>query len=189
MDYEGGRSKEDIVRAALNEVDASGVPKEIPEFTGRESMLQCEGTNKICLLAALPPIQDSSAAKRNQYRDILTKVSKKFRGAAFQIQWFEGSSQPDLEELLDFTFGFPAIAALSLDKGVYAVMHASFSEKSISLFLTSITTGRQVTNPLRRKPIVTEAAPWDGQDAPAIEEEFSLEDIMGDDDEIEGGEL
>ena len=184
IDYEGGRTKEDIVRAILKEVDTSGVPKEIPEFTGRDSMLQCEGTNKICLLAALPPIHDSSADKRNQYRDVLTKISKKYRGAAFQIQWFEGSSQPDLEEVLDFTFGYPAVAAISLDKGVYSVMHASFTEKSISLFLTGITTGRQTTNPLRREPNIVETTAWDGKDAPAIEEEFSLEDIMGDDDEV-----
>lgn len=193
IDYEGGRTKEDIVRAILKEVDTSGVPKEIPEFTGRDSMMQCEGTNKICLLAALPPIHDSSADKRNQYRDILTKISKKYRGAAFQIQWFEGSSQLDLEEVLDFTFGFPAVAAISLDKGVYSVMHASFTEKSISLFLTGITTGRQTTNPLRREPVISETTAWDGKDAPAIEEEFSLEDIMGDDDEVaddsQGGEL
>ena len=193
INYEGGRTKEDIVRAILKEVDTSGVPKEIPEFIGRESMKQCEGTNKICLLAALPPIHDSSADKRNQYRDILTKISKKYRGAAFQIQWFEGSSQPDLEEVLDFTFGYPAVAAISLDKGVYSVMHASFTEKSISLFLTGITTGRQTTNPLRREPVISETTAWDGKDAPAIEEEFSLEDIMGDDDEVaddgQGGEL
>ena len=193
IDYEGGRTKEDIVRAILKEVDTSGVPKEIPEFTGRESMKQCEGVNKICLLAALPPIHDSSADKRNQYRDILTKISKKYRGAAFQIQWFEGSSQPDLEDVLDFTFGYPAVAAISLDKGVYSVMHASFTEKSISLFLTGITTGRQKTNPFRREPVISETTAWDGKDAPAIEEEFSLEDIMGDDDEVtddgQGGEL
>ena len=193
IDYEGGRTKEDIVRAILKEVDTSGVPKEIPEFTGRESMKQCEGVNKICLLAALPPIHDSSADKRNQYRDILTKISKKYRGAAFQIQWFKGSSQPDLEDVLDFTFGYPAVAAISLDKGVYSVMHASFTEKSISLFLAGITTGRQKTNPFRREPVISETTAWDGKDAPAIEEEFSLEDIMGDDDEVtddgQGGEL
>ena len=109
------------------------------------------------------------------------------------MQWFEGSSQPDLEEVLDFTFGYPAVAAISLDKGVYAVMHASFSEKSISMFLTGITTGRQTTNPLRHEPVIKETTPWNGEDAPAIEEEFSLEDIMGDDDEFaddgKGGEL
>ena len=183
-EYDGGRTKEDIVRAALKEVDASGVPKEIPEFAGPESMTQCEGTNKICLLAAFPPLHESSAAKWNQYRGILTAVSKKFRGAAFQIQWFQGTSQPDLEDVLDFNFGFPAVAAISLDKGVYAVMHASYSEKSISLFLTGITTGRQKTHPLRRDPTIVKTIPWDGQDAQAIEEEFSLEDIMADDDEL-----
>lgn len=183
-EYDGGRTKEDIVRAALKEVDASGVPKEIPEFAGPESMTQCEGTNKICLLAAFPPLHESSAAKWNQYRGILTAVSKKFRGAAFQIQWFQGTSQPDLEDVLDFNFRFPAVAAISLDKGVYAVMHASYSEKSISLFLTGITTGRQTTNPLHRDPAIVKTIPWNGQDAQAIEEEFSLEDIMADDDEL-----
>ena len=63
-------------------------------------------------------------------------------------------------------------------------MHASYSEKSISLFLTGITTGRQTTNPLHRDPTIVKTIPWNGQDAQAIEEEFSLEDIMTDDDEL-----
>ena len=63
-------------------------------------------------------------------------------------------------------------------------MHASHSEKSISLFLTGITTRRQTTNPLRRDPTIAKTIPWNGQEAQAIEEEFSLEDIMADDDEL-----
>ena len=184
ISYEGGRTKEDIVRAALAEVDNSGIPKPIPEFVGPDSVKQCEGTNKICLLVALPHIAECSAEKRNKYIETLTAVGKKFRGAAFQIQWFEGGSQPDLEENLDFTFGYPAVAAVSLDKGVYATMHGSFSEKSISLFLTGITTGRQTTNPFRKELTVVSVEPWDGKDAQPPEEEFSLEDIMGDDDEL-----
>jgi hypothetical protein len=82
------------------------------------------------------------------------------------------------------TFGYPAVVALSLDRQAYAVMHGSFSDKVVTAFLHGVTTGRQSTMKLpssvsMESLIVPVMEPWDGLDAPPIEEEMSLEDIMG----------
>jgi hypothetical protein len=74
--------------------------------------------------------------------------------------------------------------ALSLDRQAYAVMHGSFSGKVVTAFLHGVTTGRQSTMKLpsavsMESLIVPVIEPWDGLDGAPIEEEMSLEDIMG----------
>ena len=103
QDYNGERTAGSIVNAVLAEVDKSGVPKEIPELTSMETLrTECGGHNHICVLAALPHILDSGAVGRNKYKELLTTVSKTFRGSAFSFMWFEGTSQPDLEQALEY---------------------------------------------------------------------------------------
>eukprot|EP00567_Pseudictyota_dubia_P011984 CAMPEP_0197459156 /NCGR_PEP_ID=MMETSP1175-20131217/50601_1 /TAXON_ID=1003142 /ORGANISM="Triceratium dubium, Strain CCMP147" /LENGTH=447 /DNA_ID=CAMNT_0042993945 /DNA_START=58 /DNA_END=1401 /DNA_ORIENTATION=+ len=178
-DYSGGRTTEEIIQYALAEVDRTGVPKEIPELTGPDVLKEsCDGTNRLCVLVALPHILDSGAEGRNKYRDMIANVAKTFRGTSFNFIWFEGSSQLDLEEKLELTFGYPAVAALSMDKGVYAVQRGSFTEKNIGKFLSGITTGRQPTAKVAKMPTIVSLDPWDGKDGTPIEEE-PLDDIMG----------
>jgi len=183
-EYEGGRTTQQIVQYALAEVDRTGVPKEIPELTGPDVLKSsCGGTNKICVLAALPHILDSGAEGRNRYRETLASVARTFRGSAFNFVWFEGSSQLELESAMEMTFGYPAVAALSMDKGVYAVQRGSFTEKNVGRFLSGITTGRQPTVKLAGGvPEVVKVEPWDGKDGEPIEE-IPLDEIMGWDDE------
>jgi protein disulfide-isomerase A6 len=193
-DYQGERTTSSIVYNALKEVNCVGVPKAVEELTSMTVLQdECSDANHICVLAALPHIMDSGAAGRNKYRDLLAAVSKNFRELSFSFLWFEGTSQPTLGEALELTFGFPAIVAFSMDREAYSVLRGSFSEKGITSFLHGVMTGRQQTIKLSQAlPAVVTITPWDGQDAAPIEEELSLSDIMGwDDDEEEdkGGEL
>lgn len=183
MEYEGGRETEQIVQYTLAEVDRSGMPKEIAELTSKDVLKETcsSGSNTICVFAALPHIADSGADGRNKYRDILTAASKAVRGMPFEFLWFEGGSQPDLETALELTFGFPAVAVYSESKSVCAVHRSSFTESNIRMFLTGITTGKSNFFKLNRVPEIVTVDAWDGNDAEVIEEEFSLEDIMGDD--------
>lgn len=191
MEYQGGRQADNIVSYALAEVDRSGVPKEIAEMTSEAIMKDnCEGSNRICVFFALPHILDSGADGRNKYRDTMTEASKAVRGMAFNFLWFEGGSQPDLENTLELTFGFPAVAAYSVDKGVYIVHRGSFTESNIRRFLTGITTGKQGTSKISKVPKISTVEPWDGKDGTPLEEEFSLDEIMGwDDDDDKEPEL
>lgn len=180
-DYPGERVASAIVQYVLGEVDRTGVPKEIPELTGKDVLDEsCQGHNRICVLAALPHILDSGAAGRNKYRDTLASMAKSFRGSAYHFLWFEGGSQSDLEQALEMTFGYPALVALSLDRQAYAVLHGSFNEKAITSFLYSIATGRQQTIKLSKIPEVMTVEPWDGQDGTPLEAEPPLSEIMGD---------
>jgi protein disulfide-isomerase A6 len=183
-EYKGGRTATEIVQYVLDEVDRTGVPKEIPELTSVKVLEEnCQGHNRLCILAALPHILDSGAEGRNKYRDLLAKVAKSFRGSAFTFLWFEGSSQPDFEQALELSFGFPALVALSLEKQAYAVLRGSFTEKSISSYLHGITTGRQPTIKLDKLPQPVTVEPWDGKDGVPVEDEIPLSEIMGWDDE------
>jgi protein disulfide-isomerase A6 len=101
-DYNYGREAPDIVRAALAEVDRTGVPREIPELTSQEVVDDnCRGQNRICVLVALPHILDSGADGRKKYKDLISTVSKAFRGDSFSFLWFEGGSQSQLEQTLE----------------------------------------------------------------------------------------
>ena len=74
------------------------------------------------------------------------------------------------------TFGFPAVAAYSMEKGVYTVHRGSFTEANIRKFLMGITTGRQGTEKISKAPKIELNEPWDGKDGAPIEEEFSHRD-------------
>ena len=191
MDYQGGRTAADIVQTLLAEVDRSGVvSKPIPELVSEEVLREhCSGHNHICVLAALPHIMESSADGRNAYLETFAKVAKIFRGSAFSFLWFEGTSQPDLEQTLDLTFGFPAVAAFSMDKEAFVVMRTSYNEKNVASFLHGVTSGRQRTAKVPSMPSVATTEPWDGLDAAPIEDDIPLCEVMGTCDEEEGGEL
>lgn len=180
-DFNGERTAPAIAQAMLAEVDRTGIPPEIPELTSNTIMKEhCAGANHICILVGLPHILDSGADGRNKYKETVAKVAKAFRSSmAFSFLWFQGTAQPDLENALELTFGFPAVVAFSMDRKAYAVMRGSFTEKSMMTFLHSLTTGRQTTVPLQTLPKVADVEGWDGSDAAPVEEEFSLEDIMG----------
>ena len=79
--------------------------------------------------------------------------------------------------------------SLLQDKGVFATFKGSFNAESISSFLVGLTTGKEVTAPLPEgKLAVVTAVAWDGKEAVVEEEEeFSLEDIMGEEVRREGG--
>ena len=188
VDYQGGRQTDQIVAFALDEVDRTGTPKEIEELTSEMMMGKNCGGGKICIFFALPHILDSGAEGRNKYRETMTAASKAVRGMNFNFMWFEGGSQTDLEQTLELTFGFPAVAAYSADKGVYSVHRASYGEANIRKWLLSITTGRQPTYKVSKEPMIELVEPWDGQEGKPVEEEFSLDEIMGWDDDADGKE-
>jgi len=180
IDYEGGRTAQDIVRSILAEVDKSGTPKPIPELVS-EDILQtsCAGQNHICVIAALPHLLDSGVQGRNAYQETLAKVAKTFRGTAFSFLWFEGTAQPNLEQSLEMSFGFPAVAVFSMDKQAFAVMRTSFSEKNVATFLRGVTSGRERIVQVSAMPKVVTVTPWDGLEATPVEEDMPLCEIMG----------
>lgn len=180
-DYQGPRESAGIVDFTLSWLEAHGAPPEVHQLLdSREYEDACSGPI-ICLLAALPHLLDTGKSGREAYLTTLLEVAKKNRKGPFRLFWTEGGAQPAAEEALGLTFGFPAVAALSKEKGVFATFKGSFNAESITSFLVGLTTGKEVTAPLPGgKLVVVPASAWDGKEAVVVEEEeFSLEDIMG----------
>ncbi|GAB5033474.1 protein disulfide isomerase-like 2-3-like [Nannochloropsis oceanica] len=170
-----------IVDFTLSWLEAHGAPPEVHQLLdSREYEDACSGPI-ICSLAALPHLLDTGKSGREAYLTTLLEVAKKNRKGPFRLFWTEGGAQPAAEEALGLTFGFPAVAALSKEKGVFATFKGSFNAESITSFLVGLTTGKEVTAPLPGgKLVVVPASAWDGKEAVVVEEEeFSLEDIMG----------
>ena len=161
----------------------TGPPPTIPEMISKDVLeSSCGRHNQICIIAALPHILDSGAVGREKYRTVLSDVAKNFRGMIFSFLWFEYTSQPKFETAVEFTFGAPALIAMSTDRKAYAVYRGSFNEKGITGFIHSIANGRQKTIPLPGYsiPQINTVPAWDGQDGKPIEEEIPLSEIMGD---------
>lgn len=129
---------------------------------------------------------------------MLQQVAAQRRRDPFTFVWLEGGSQPTLEKTLRMGFGFPALVAVravplalavrtltratpqvSRSKSVYAIHSGAFEARPISEFLTGLTTGSVRTVALDELPPLRTVEPWDGEEPAPVEEEFSLEEIMG----------
>jgi protein disulfide-isomerase A6 len=177
--YQGERTAAALAQYALRQLEKFGALT-IPQLLSSEDLEdKCGGANHLCILAILPHLADASVEARKRHLGLVQSVANRFPSVSFL--WSEGTAQPALEESFGLTFGFPAVVAYTVDRQAYAVMRGSFSEKSLTSFLHSITAGRIATQPLPSTPRVESVRKWDGKAWEGIaEDEFSLEDIMGD---------
>merc|ERR1712000_356015 len=115
-------------------------------------------------------------AGREGYLATLASVAKSLRGAPFSFLWSEGGAQERLEEARGITFGYPALAVLSVEKSVYAVQKLSWSEKNVKAFLNGVMSGSERTAAIASMPNIAKVEPWDGKDAQVAFEEYPLDD-------------
>lgn len=77
---------------------------------------------------------------------------------------------------MNLGFGFPAMIAISPNKGMVATMTASFNKENTSSFLTKVMNGGARTDPLPKSGIVLKKrSKWDGKDAEPIVENWDDE--------------
>ncbi|CAM9505524.1 unnamed protein product [Ascophyllum nodosum] len=181
QDYNGPRESAGIVDYATEMLERSGWVPKVPQLTGRDVIDEKCGGTKICVIAALPHILDSGKAGREDYIEKARGAAKKSRNPYLSVIWTEGGAQPAFEEPTGLTFGFPALVAISIEKKAFAVHVGSFSVEGMADFLSGLTTGATRIKPLDELPKIVSVEPWDEKDAAAVEEEFSLEDLFGDD--------
>ncbi|CAM9636302.1 unnamed protein product [Discosporangium mesarthrocarpum] len=164
----------------MQTLESSGWTPGVTQLTDKRVVSKrCSGS-KICVVAALPHILDSGKAGREEYLEKVIKGAKKSKNPYLSLMWTEGGAQPAIEEAMGLTFGFPALVAMSVDKKAYAVHVGSFSVEGIASFLGGLTTGATKTMPFEKLPEIKTVEPWDEQDAKVVEEEFSLEELFGD---------
>lgn len=180
-DYQGSREKAGIVNFMLS---LAGPPK-VLQLTSQEKFdLKCDGDARICLVAFLPHILDTSADGRKKELDMLGRVAKDLMGARVSVVWVESGAQSDLQNVLlgESWSSFPAAAVLSTGKAVSTMFMGAWTESKIKKFANpgSKYNGLQkLSSPLS----VIKQEEWDGQDAELeFEEEFSLSDLMGEED-------
>ncbi|KAK4492825.1 hypothetical protein RD792_000150 [Penstemon davidsonii] len=169
--YEGARSASAIESFALEQLETNAAPLEVTELTSPDVLEEKCGSAAICFVAFLPDILDSKAEGRNKYLEILFYL------------WAAAGKQPDLEKHVGVGgYGYPALVALNLKKKAFAPLKSAFELDQIIEFLKEAGRGGKGNLPLEGSPEILKTEPWDGKDGQIIEEdEFSLEELMGDD--------
>ncbi|XP_009365136.1 protein disulfide isomerase-like 2-3 [Pyrus x bretschneideri] len=183
LPYEGARSASAIESFALEQLETNVAPPEVTELTGPDAMEEKCGSAAICFVAFLPDILDSKAEGRNKYIQQLLSVAEKFKRSPYSYVWAAAGKQPDLENRVGVGgYGYPALVALNAKKGAYAPLKSAFEVDQITEFVREAGRGGKGNLPLEGIPSIVKIEPWDGKDGQILEEdEFSLEELMGED--------
>ncbi|KAF5814573.1 putative protein disulfide-isomerase [Helianthus annuus] len=180
--YEGARTASAIESFALVQLETNVAPPEVTELTSPDVMEEKCGSAAICFVAFLPDILDSKAEGRNKYLETLLSIAEKFKRSPYSYVWAAAGKQPELEKHVGVGgYGYPALVALNIKKGAYAPLRSAFERDQIIEFVKTAGLGGKGTLPLEGTPTIVKTEPWDGKDGEIIEEdEFSLEELMGD---------
>eukprot|EP00605_Chrysophyceae_sp_TOSAG23-4_P001792 GSChrysophyteH1.ASY1.ANO1.1981.1 assembled CDS len=183
-DYQGPRDAEGITQYALKTLDEAGVPVKTPQIVGKANFESDCTSGKICVVLFTPHILDSSASDRNKLLETYQAIAKSMRGKPVTFVWSEAQAQVELENALEVNQNYPTVSILSAEKAVYATQRSSWSYKNAQSFLNGIISGTEKKSKFGSKglPSVVSVKMWDGKDVELpFEEEFSLEELMGDD--------
>ncbi|KAG8445647.1 hypothetical protein GDO86_010433 [Hymenochirus boettgeri] len=191
VDYDGGRTKADIVARAMDLFSENAPPPEMHEILNEDVVKKTCDEHQLCIVAVLPHILDTGAAGRNSYLETMMKMADKYKKKMWGWLWTEAGAQMDMESSLGIGgFGYPAMAAVNARKMKFALLKGSFSEQGINDFLRELSFGRGSTAPVGggALPKINKVEPWDGKDGelPA-EDDIDLSDV--DLDDIEKDEL
>ncbi|KAJ6794874.1 protein disulfide isomerase 8 precursor [Iris pallida] len=189
--YEGARTASAIESFALEQLETNVAPPEVSELTGPDVMEEKCSPAAICFVAFLPDILDSKAEGRNKYIELLLSVAEKFKRSPYSYVWAAAGKQVNLENQVGVGgYGYPALIALNVKKGVYAPLRSAFELDQVIEFVKEAGRGGKGNLPLGNMPTVVPTEPWDGKDGEIIEDdEFSLEDLMGDEAATDNDEL
>ncbi|KAJ4922594.1 hypothetical protein JOQ06_027851 [Pogonophryne albipinna] len=187
-DYQGGRTRGDIIARALDLFSDHAPPPELLEILSEDTLKKTCVDSQLCVIGVLPHILDTGAAGRNGYLEVMTKMAEKYKKKSWGWLWTEAGTQMELEAALGIGgFGYPAMAAINSRKMKFALLRGSFSETGIHEFLRELSVGRGSTATLGNgsMPKVHTVAPWDGKDGQLPEEDdYDLSDVDLDDDDI-----
>lgn len=172
--YEGAREAIALVEAALRFETTYGPSPEVVELVDENAFHKCAESGKLCLLVILPDILDSGAKGRNDQLRLIKKIAKENKeNPAFRYAWSYAGAQPHIEQAFDLGgSGYPAIAAISSKKKMYAKYIRAFDLKALSQFLNGLISGKTSVLPFNELPQTLTVAPWDGKDGKMPSEEL-----------------
>nr|XP_057912484.1 protein disulfide-isomerase A6 [Doryrhamphus excisus] len=184
-DYQGGRSRSDIIARALDLFSDNAPAPELVEIINEDTLKKTCEDSQLCIISVLPHILDTGAAGRNSYLDVMMKMADKYKKKMWGWLWTEAGAQMELEASLGIGgFGYPAMAAINTRKMKFALLRGSFSDTGIHEFLRELSVGRGSTATLGGgvMPKIHTVEPWDGKDGQLPEEEdYDLSDVELDD--------
>lgn len=181
VEYDGGRTSDDIVAWALDKL-AENVPAPEPiELTSSEVLKTACEDHQLCVISILPHILDCQSECRNKYLSLMKQLGEKHKKRMWAWVWAEAGAQPDVEQSLNIGgFGYPAMVALNTRKMKYSPLKGSYGEKGLNEFLLEVAVGRSSTEPVKsgKLPTVETREKWDGKDGTMpVEEEIDLDDL------------
>ncbi|KAI6244009.1 Protein disulfide-isomerase [Aphelenchoides fujianensis] len=175
VEYNGGRSTNDIVQWALAKAAENLPPPELKQATSKKVVKEACDEKQLCIIAFLPPLLDCQSKCRNEYLNMLKDQVARFKKSPWGWLWAEAGEQPKLEEAFEIGgFGYPAMVAANSRK----LKRASASSSAILSY------GRGKTSTIRGTefPEAQKVNKWDGKDAePPVVEEIDLSDVELDD--------
>ncbi|XP_008395804.1 protein disulfide-isomerase A6 isoform X1 [Poecilia reticulata] len=185
-DYQGGRTRGDIIEKAVDLFSDHAPAPELVEILNEDVLKKTCEDSQLCIIAVLPHILDTGASGRNGYLDVMVKMAEKYKKKLWGWLWTEAGAQLELEASLGIGgFGYPAMAAINSRKMKFALLRGSFSETGIHEFLRELSVGRGSTATLGGgvMPKINSVEAWDGKDGQLpVEEEYDLSDIDLDED-------
>jgi protein disulfide-isomerase A6 len=120
----------------------------------------------------------------HRYIDILKQLADSYKDRPFAWLWVEGVQQPQLEANFDVGgFGYPAVIAFAPKDQRFSTLKGAFQLSATKEWVEAIRHGQvSVAKITGELAAVGSVNAWDGSDGQeVVEEEFSLDDIMGDD--------
>lgn len=162
-EYKGGRDSDLIIKEAFNILNSIGKPPSVPQLISYK-VLENFCANEICIIVFLPHIYDSSAAERNRFIRIIQESAKKNRAQPVKFLWTQAGDFPSLEKLVGISFGFPAVAGISLVKNRSALMTNAFNLDELQGFVRRLIKGKTALQEYEKFPDIETISPWDGKD-------------------------
>lgn len=162
--YVGGRTSSDIVAFANAKYLANAPAPVIYELLGSAVLEdQCMNNHRLCVIAVLPAISDSSISKRHAYLQLLKDTGDKYRTENWGWIWAPAGVHAALEHTIGID-KVPGVAMMSPRKKLFALSGGSFSKTGLDDFFKAVKVGKVGTQRLERLPEVKIMQPWDGKD-------------------------
>ncbi|KAF6778034.1 hypothetical protein AHF37_02580 [Paragonimus kellicotti] len=174
VDYEGGRTSDDIVKWAQDKADALLPAPEVLELTSPSVFSEACEKHSICVISVLPTLYDCQSECRQNYLKILKEEAERLKKQKWGWIWAEALKQPNMEQRFEIGgSGYPAMVAVHSGKKRGATLRGAFSKDGIHEFLRALLLAdpKMPLFPIQAMPEIQNVAAWDGQDAPPIEED------------------
>lgn len=131
--------------------------------------------DQLCLIAFLPNLYDEngSAKQRKAMLEKYNEAGGAASGVPVELLWSQGGDQYELEEKLSLQFGWPALIAISLKKGVYMTYKGTWEADKIKSWINGLGVAKRHLMKLPPVlPKIEKQDKWDGKDAPKLEEDL-----------------